>query len=151
MNKKRYVPDLTGLMTECEANYARLLKLMPDMEQEAKRTFGVTFRHQPNIRVCLEVVEKFKYTATLRLTHQDNKGQWLTKPSLLIRIYHDARMAEVVEPDASRQLKGLYGYPNEKMYQPDEKMQRNLYLGEWLRQCLSHGYAVDELNFATVS
>lgn len=151
MSNRRYVPDLAGLMTECEANYARLVKLMPDMKQQSKRTFGVALKQQHPIRVCLEVIEKFKYTVTLRVSHQDEQGDWLTRPNLLVRIYHDARMAEVVEPETSRQLRGAYGYPNEKMYQPDEKIQRNRYLGEWLRHCLLNGYAVDELDFATAS
>lgn len=149
--KKRYIPDLTEMMAECEANYARLMKLMPDMEQQPERVFGINFEHHENGRICLSVVEKFKYTVTLKLTQQDVMGRWLKKPSLLIRLYHDARMAEVVECDNKRQLRGAYSYPNAKMYQSDEKMQLNLYLGEWLRQCLSHGYAIEDLNFARVS
>ncbi|MCB1661849.1 MAG: DUF1249 domain-containing protein [Pseudomonadales bacterium] len=150
MKKLRYVPDLCELMAECEANYARLQKLMPTMEQATRRIFGVASKSDQPVQICLEVIEEFKYTATIRFTHQDKAGHWLRKPALLIRIYHDARMAEVVELENSQQLKGVYRYPNAKMYQPDEKMQRNLYLGEWLRQCLAQGYAVDKLDFARV-
>jgi len=151
MKKQRYVPDLAGLMSECEANYMRLVKLMPEMKQQNRRIFGVALQRHKPLRVCLEVVEEFKYTVTLRVSHQHPHGQWLPQARLLVRVYHDARMAEVVEPDTSGQLRGVYHYPNQKMYQPDEKLQRNRYLGEWLRHCLLHGFSEDELDFATVS
>ncbi len=151
MKKLRYVPELSELMAEYEANYARLLKLMPNMEPASQRVFDVALTSGQSVRVCLEVIEQFKYTATLRFTHQEKTGRWLKKPALMIRIYHDARMAEVVELENSKQLQGSYHYPNKKMYQPDEKRQRNFYLGEWLRHCLSQGYATEKLSFATVT
>lgn len=147
MQKKRYVPDLGALMAECEANYARLMKLLPDMEAQPQRAFGISAAGRASVRVCLEVIEQFKYTATLRF-RQEQRAPLVEGPELWIRIYHDARMAEVVEPGDPRQLRGVYPYPNQKMYQPDEKAQRNLYLGEWLRQCLAQGHALDAVEFA---
>jgi uncharacterized protein YqiB (DUF1249 family) len=57
-------------------------------------------------------------------------------------MYHDARMAEVVEWEGQRGLKGRYEYPNEAMHQEDEKWQRNKFLGELLSYCLREGRAL---------
>jgi uncharacterized protein YqiB (DUF1249 family) len=51
-------------------------------------------------------------------------------------------MAEVVEWEGQRGLKGRYEYPNEAMHQEDEKWQRNKFLGELLSYCLQEGRAL---------
>jgi len=66
-------------------------------------------------------------------------------PELEVRVYHDARMAEVVSAGASRHLLGRYPYPNQAMYQPDEKSQLNLFLGEWLSHCLACGHEAEPI------
>ena len=58
---------------------------------------------------------------------------------------HDAGMAEVVDAQHMRQFRGVYPYPNEQMHQVDEKVQRNLYLGEWLCYCLQHGHVSEDV------
>ncbi len=138
------------MMAECEANYARLSKLMPDMSDQSLRRIGVSIKKH-SIQICLEVVECFKYTATIRLTLHVPGTKWLQGSEFLVRIYHDAQMAEVIENHSKRQLQGRYRYPNSNMYQSDEKVQSNLYLGEWLKQCLLHGHELDALTFADVS
>lgn len=142
VNEARYVPDLTGLMAECEANYARLLKLLPE---RGTRQLKVTYPNGQVVIVLLEVLEDFRYTTSVRIS-QCASSQWLHLPSMAVRLYHDAHMAEVVDATHMRQLSGIYPYPNEQMHQVDEKVQRNLYLGEWLCYCLQHGQVVEEIS-----
>lgn len=150
MKKNRYIPDLTLIMAECEANYARMMKLVPEMSEGSERKIGVCLKTQ-NVELSFEVVECFKYTATVRLSMGSSEDRWLQGFTFLVRIYHDAQMAEVIEGSSRRQLQGRYRYPNQRMYHSDEKEQSNLHLGEWLRHCLLHGYELESHHFADVS
>jgi uncharacterized protein YqiB (DUF1249 family) len=60
-------------------------------------------------------------------------------PRMSIRLYHDARMAEVISTQDIRQVKPRYDYPNSQMHQQDEKQQTNQFLNEWLHLCLQLG------------
>lgn len=82
--------------------------------------------------------ERHKKTKTLH-----SKGYNLVQllhPRMTIRLYHDARMAEVLSSQDVRQIKPRYDYPNTKMHQQDEKQQINQFLNEWLQLCLSLGH-----------
>ena len=83
----------------------------------------------------------------LRLT-QLPKAPWSTKPALSVRLYHDARSAEVVEYQRDDHFRAVYDYPNRHMRLPDEKAQVNRFLGEFLSMCLVHGVSVRELGLA---
>ena len=148
MGKARYIPDINRLIADYESNYARLLQLLPDNDETCERIFAVTYSNGATVRVCLEVVEVFKYTTTVKLSQDDGLGHWLAKPAMTVRLYHDATVAEVIHYENMRQLRASYGYPNSKMYQSDEKQQLNAYLGEWLIHCLTHGHVIDETIFA---
>jgi hypothetical protein len=99
------------------------------------------------VTILIEVLDNFRYTTSVRIS-QFASNHWLELPSMAVRLYHDARMAEVVNAEHMRQLKGVYPYPNEQMHHVDEKLQRNLYLGEWLCYCLQHGQVAEEVSFA---
>ncbi|WP_343232504.1 DUF1249 domain-containing protein [Motiliproteus sediminis] len=147
MLRKKYVPDLSRQMADCEANYLRLCKLMPDFDERDSYLFEVTWK-QHRVRVRIEVEERFAYTSTLTLEQQVCDTEWLQMPVLVVRLYHDARMAEVICRKQRRQLKGFYPYPNDQMHHPDEKAQLNRYLAEWLAHCLAHGHSADRLAIA---
>jgi uncharacterized protein YqiB (DUF1249 family) len=66
-------------------------------------------------------------------------------PRMTIRLYHDARMAEVLSTQDIRQVKPRYSYPNSQMHQQDEKQQTNQFLNEWLHLCLRLGQVNVEL------
>ncbi len=68
-------------------------------------------------------------------------------PRMTIRLYHDARMAEVLSTQDIRRVKPRYDYPNSKMYQQDEKQQTNQFLNEWLHLCLDLGQVNVEFSF----
>ncbi len=141
--KRKYVPDLTRQMAICEVNYARLNKLMPDLEACDMREFQLVWgEHQVQIR--FEVEERFVYTTTLQISQQEQSGSsWLESPALVVCLYHDACMAEVICLKRHRQLSGAYPYPNRDMHQPDEKVQLNHYLGEWLSHCQQYGQLIE--------
>ena len=60
-------------------------------------------------------------------------------PKMTVRLYHDARMAELLSSQGITQVKPRYDYPNKYMHQQDEKHQLNQFLNEWLHLCLELG------------
>lgn len=146
MPNKRYSIDLPAHMAECDANYLRLMKLFPGLRVEDVSVFGVMIGGHP-LRVELKVVERSPYT-TLVEVQQLPRAPWNTWPRMLVRLYHDARSAEVVECHGARHFRAVYDYPNRHMHQPDEKAQVNRFLTEFLSMCLRHGVSVTELVLA---
>lgn len=141
--RERYRVDLLELQAACEANYARLLRLLPDMRgaQGSRRVALTQGEHRLGI-LALDVLEACPYTTTLQVC-QEHSLPWLPVPRLEVRVYHDARMAEVVRAENTRRFRSIYPYPNAAMHQPDEKAQLNLFLGEWLSHCLACGHELE--------
>jgi uncharacterized protein YqiB (DUF1249 family) len=135
--KKRYRVDLAAELAECEANFARLQRLLPRLERDSH-----TFNVGTNLHLHIEVTERNPYTTTLEISQPPAEIPTVA-PRLTVRIYHDARLAEVVAFTSRRRVQPRYDYPNAAMYQPDEKSQWNRFLGEWLSHCLQHGFAID--------
>ena len=107
----------------CEANYARLMRLLPDMrEAQASRRVALSEGERLLGVLALEVTEACPYTTTLQV-RQELGLPWLPAPRLEVRVYHDARMAEVIGAEQARRLMAIYPYPNQAMHQPDEKNQ----------------------------
>jgi uncharacterized protein YqiB (DUF1249 family) len=142
MAKKKYRIDLPAHIAECDANYLRLLKLFPGLREEDSSVFDLVLGGSP-YRIRLEVVERGPYT-TLVALKQVPQAPWNAPPSMVVRLYHDARSAEVVECHGARHFRAVYDYPNQHMHLPDEKAQVNRFLTEFLSMCLRHGMATSE-------
>jgi uncharacterized protein YqiB (DUF1249 family) len=141
-DKRRYKMNLPAHMAECDANYLRLRKLFPDLGETDAAAIGVEFSGA-RLEVRLNVLERSPYTTLVELK-QEPKVPFNRKASITIRLYHDARSAEVVEYQGRRHfLRAVYDYPNADMRQPDEKAQINRFLGEYLSFCLTHGVAAE--------
>ena len=138
--RERYRLDLIELQAACEANYARLMRLLPDMRGlVGSRRVALSQGEQLLGVLVLEVTESCPYTTTLQV-RQELSLPWLPLPHMAVRVYHDARMAEVVGAENARRFRSIYTYPNADMHQPDEKAQLNVFLGEWLSHCLACGH-----------
>lgn len=141
--KERYKVNLPLQLAECEANYIRLDKLINDKSQDEFR-FVIARGDQQWLHI-LRVIEQSPYTTTLELsrTALHASSNWLAMPKLTLRMYHDAKLAEVLAWEGHKRLRPRYEYPNQAMYQSDEKFQLNRFLGEWLSLCLKHAYTPD--------
>lgn len=143
--RERYRVDLVELQAACELNYARLMQLLPAMREQPdlqpRRVALSQGEHLLGV-LALEVVESCPYTSTIKV-RQEHSLPWLPVPQLEVRVYHDARMAEVIGAQSARRFRGIYPYPNAAMHQPDEKTQLNLFLGEWLSHCLACGHELE--------
>lgn len=141
MSRERYRVDLMSLQAICDANYARLMRLLPEMRSGTDSCrLMLHYRGRDLGSLTLEVIENCPYTTVIRL-RQKSSISWLTPLAWLdVRVYHDARMAEVIAAEHLRRPLANYAYPNKDMRQPDEKYQLNLFLGEWLHHGLTCGY-----------
>ena len=149
---RRQQHDLAGLHEECELNYRRLHRIMPDsLSLGATLALGYgssnenTSGDQNSRRsgIQLQVIQVTKYTSTLLVTAERAGPLWLPEIEVKVRVYRDAQMAEVIEwctdrviPWALTESKGMQAR--------DEKWQWNLFLSELLSHGLRHGMTVLE-------
>ncbi|WP_105102147.1 DUF1249 domain-containing protein [Microbulbifer pacificus] len=157
--RERYRVDLPNYHADCDANYLRLCKLMPELASNHCWRYQV-----PGGTLEVAVLERSRYTTEVCLqasagtarknsAGKDNAGEsndWLQPPPITVRLYHDARMAEVVAVDGQGPVGGdglNFSYPNPAMHNEDERQQVNRFLSEWLAHCLANGRADVDLTF----
>jgi len=118
-----------------EKNYILLRRLLPFLREAPLGTRAVA-RHEGE-QVIVTLIENSPYTQVLALRQDFPEGNsYLQALDFHVRLYDDARVADVVRYRDQRRLRGRYPFPNARMYQPDEKRQSNLLLHDWL--CLLH-------------
>ncbi len=138
--RKKYVPDLQELGALFEGNYLRLMKLVHLLGDEQMAVeFDLHTEQRFVGRVGLRVLDTGKYTLTLYLEQLSAAGPWVNDPKMTVRLYHDARVAEVISCHGHSRIQPANAYPNRFMHHPDEKSQLNHFLAEWLGFCLRYG------------
>ncbi len=132
---KRYIPDFPEMMRLCETNFAQLRRLMPRNDEVGEmatyQVSSATYR--------LTIIESTRYTTLVEINQIAPAVSYWSLPSLTVRLYHDAMVAEVCASQQIFRFKARYDYPNKKLHQRDEKHQINQFLADWLRYCLTHG------------
>ncbi len=146
LRRKRYKVDLSAQMADCEANYARLLKLMPSFDEQDQWLYDLNAGDQ-TWQMQLQIQERAPYTTMLEVSQRDNLNMWGSSPLLQVRLYHDVRMAEVTACKGYRRVLPRYDYPNRHMHQQDEKAQLNRFLSDWLSFSLRYGQVTQTANF----
>ncbi len=131
---RKYVPKLANMHQVCEVNYGRLLKLLPDCDTE---DLQYQFKVNASLLYTIKIIECSRYTSTLEMSQKNQISYEFLRPVVQVRLYHDAKMAEVISAQNIGSLKPSYQYPNTKMYQKNEKEMVNLFLAEWLQFCLT--------------
>lgn len=144
--KPRYRVDLSSQQADCEANYFRLRKLLPDLAERDSWQFNIG-GDRVESQLTITVTARAPYTTTLELRQSfgDAVSAVLQGPRLTVCMYHDADMAEVVAWDKHRRLQARYDYPNRQMYHADEKAQLNRFLADWLTLCHTEGHVAVDL------
>ena len=123
-------PDgsFAALMELYESNYIYLRRLVPQLDGRRDAQVSSIDRG-PDLH--LEVIERCPYTTTLMLTHRFPRpegDEWL--PDLQVRIYHDARVAEVLKTDNEVTVQGTLAW----------RWAANRFLIRWLLYCLGEGH-----------
>jgi uncharacterized protein YqiB (DUF1249 family) len=128
-----------GLMDIYEQNYIRLRQLIPDFQKIGAHAVSAAPGRMDLHYECLQCS---KYTTVFRLTH---KFETL-EPNLEIRVYHDARVAEVLASnvqsddaywDGQHRITSLFRADVRNLR---SKWRLNRFLQKWLQYCLQQGH-----------
>ncbi|GAB3030970.1 DUF1249 domain-containing protein [Bowmanella dokdonensis] len=130
---KKYVPRLASLQAICSANYGRLLQLLPELDQESLE-YRFAAGQGMSFGIAVQLCEP--YTTTLEMRQLSDALPGYLQPVMQVRLYHDARMAEVLGFQHMGRFRPSYPYPNRLMHQKNEKELVNHFLSEWLGFCL---------------
>lgn len=121
-----------------ENNFIRFRKLVADLH--SIRTMGTS--HLAGCQsVYLRVIERSRYTTTVRMTYlfHNDDGDAVSEPDLKLRIYHDARLIEVV---AGHLRHGQQCHDRLPASALGPKWRLNRFLYKWLGYCLYLGHRV---------
>ncbi|TQV86987.1 DUF1249 domain-containing protein [Aliikangiella coralliicola] len=140
--KAAYKPDLNELLSQCELNYWLLARLMPnlvtlnDQSEKAELLQSQWQVASSAVQLKFQITDLAKYTTTMTLTIDSPRLKITREMQLIIRLYHDVKMMEVMEGSGPGALKAVYEKINGNTKPVDEKRQINRFLGESLRACL---------------
>jgi len=128
-----------SLMDLHENNFIRLKKLVPLLEELQ----GSAVSRMPGcLDVHIRVIERSQFTTTLLMTYlfQDEK-QEVSEPNLKLRVYHDARLVEVVAGHLKHGRQRLDHLPATAL---KLKWRLNRFLYKWLGYCLYLGHEFNQ-------
>lgn len=128
--------DLAGHHAQCEMNFHLFVSMLPGLREGTETWSFNAGNHAAPFHVAIKIMEAAPYTTTLTV---EQKHQAIDTPRLVVRLYHDVAMAEIISWDHHRHWKPHYPYPNTHMYHPDEKLALNQFLGDWLKFCRNQG------------
>jgi len=130
--------SFVSLMSLYESNYIRLAWLVPDL---AALDTAQTSVVASDIPLHLAVDERSRYTTTLRLTYlfEDASGA-IADPDLQIRVYHDARLAEVQSCARWHRHAALESMRSQLARALGDRWLRNVMLNKWLDYCVERGH-----------
>nr|WP_211164352.1 DUF1249 domain-containing protein [Shewanella salipaludis] len=116
-------------MALCGRNYGHILKWLPlqlslDSPCMVEGAFGV---------LMVRVLENTKYTQLVEISRQLPDSAFFAPPRVQVRVYHDAKLAEVLTGQQIYLLRPVYDYPNQHMHHSDEKYRVNAFLEELLK------------------
>lgn len=113
-----------------EHNYATLCALFPEIVAGNLSSLKLDLEHSS---VILKIKEKNKYTLLLEVAEKNLVNPvWKQALNMRVRLYTDAKLAEVVHYQGKTRFLPKYDTPNPKMYHRDEKQQINHLLYDWL-------------------
>lgn len=130
-----------ALMDLYERNYINLRRLLPTMP--AAQAVAIS-RIPSGLDLHLRMIERCRYTSELILTYQfdQDDGSVAAEPNLRIRVYHDARLAEVLAAHPRRHP-AFATAPIGRLTDSAvlfTRWQINRFLYKWLSYCLRQGH-----------
>jgi uncharacterized protein YqiB (DUF1249 family) len=141
---KPQLKRLQDLQTEL---FRQLQLLLPD-EVALYDSFQSRVSGSPLLR--MDILERHPYTHFLRLTYQFKKGeQREIAPDAHIRVYNDARLAEVTSFNPEQGFNRLAhpGYPRHHLFQ--RAWRQNQALDKWLGYLLHQGHSLTSMQPAS--
>ncbi|MGY6276112.1 DUF1249 domain-containing protein [Methylomonas sp. MgM2] len=142
MGQLRLINTSLCLESICESNYHKLLYLIPNLHSLKKTAIGHTDNHPA---LHLDILERNPYTLTIELSHRFKQPfSELFAPAVKIRIYLDAKLAEVIRDNDRPSVNRVYQNPGRTVEIQQYKWQLNYFLQKWLDHCLKTEYQFAE-------
>jgi uncharacterized protein len=133
--------DFVSLMTLYESNFLRLRKLVPAVQTIDGAHTSTVANDCP---LYLRVEERGPYTTTFTLTYLfDTVAGQIADPDLQVRVYHDARLAEVLSCARWHRHEVLASIKHHLYTQLGDRWLRNVMLNKWLDYCVERGHRFD--------
>jgi uncharacterized protein YqiB (DUF1249 family) len=130
--------SFVSLMSLYESNYIRLGWLIADLSAIDDAAVSIVTNDCP---LHLRVEERSRYTTTVTLTYIfESETAALADPDLQIRIYHDARLAEVQSCARWHRHAMLESLRSTLARALGERWLRNIMLNKWLDYCVERGH-----------
>lgn len=128
--------SFAGLMDLYERNYINIRRLAPRLPPPGSSRLSQAPR---SLDLHLHVIERFRYTTELCLTyHFQRTDGLLAEPDLQIRVYHDARQAEVMS--ARLRHRPQFHSIEDETGTLHARWHVNRFLYKWLNYCLYQGH-----------
>jgi uncharacterized protein YqiB (DUF1249 family) len=122
----------------CESNFQKLFQLIPCLLTCKEKASGFA---ENNSFLHLDVIERSPYTITIELSHSFSKsGAELLEPAVKIRIYLDAKLAEVLSDHVRAPVMQIYKNASCSREIMNYKWRLNYFLQKWLDHCLKKNY-----------
>ena len=131
----------------CASNYQKLFKLIPNLLTIRERAVGHSVHHSP---LHLTILDQSPYTMTIELSHcfTTDTDKFL-EPAVTIRIYQDAKLAEVLSDHARLSVAKAFRDLSLSTEIMDYKWRLNYFLQKWLDHCLNQHYQFNAMSVAT--
>lgn len=124
------------------SNYQKLFKLIPDLLVYRNHAVGYAVNHSA---LHVDVIDRSPYTMTVELTYRFNKNlSELMEPAVRIRLYLDAKLAEVISDHARAAVSLVFKDPGHSYEIMHYKWRLNYFLHKWLDHCLNKNYQFNE-------
>jgi uncharacterized protein YqiB (DUF1249 family) len=124
-----------SLMDLYENNFLRFRKLVPGLDALSEHAYS---RINGCMGLHITVLDRSRFTTTLRMTYHFTEGGRLhSEPDLKLRVYHDARLVEVLSGHLKHGRQKLEHLPADAKL---EKWKLNRFLFKWLGFCLHQGH-----------
>lgn len=139
--------SFVALMTLYESNFIRLHWLVPDARQLAPVSVS---RVDGDCALELKVVDRGPYTSMLSLSYVfGDLADGEREPSLEIRVYHDARLAEATAIGPIRRDGAWRDIALRANSAADACWARNMLLNKWLEYCAAKGHSFARVSMGT--
>ena len=132
----------TGLMTLYESNYIKLHNLTAAFDWPSDTVISTA---PEDIDLHATIMRREPYTTTLKLTYwfPEAEDVNVADPDLILRVYHDARLAEAVsgrDRHCHHKLRELAASSGAEL---DRRWRVNMTLNKWLDYLFDVGHRLD--------
>lgn len=123
-----------GLMSLYEANHLRLTRLLGGVTPAPGES--LVSRVPGDLALHVDGLERARYTTTLLMTYWFERAD----PDLVLRIYHDAHLVEVMQCVSEPKHHALQDFAPAAGDEISRRWTRNLMLHKWLEYCHERGH-----------